>query len=180
MLSAAEKRKKFTLLPAIVFTATLCLNPMPVLKSDAGFTHASRPPQRQPDGAIRFASAPSDFLPNLTPAEVLRLGSFGGGYFRRISSAVTGRVHEGEWKELPEEWLAGVDIATMVASDTYDPGVNQYRVRAGRTLGRGDPFGLKAWESSGWIVAQDPYGWFQVPPPRPAPAPPRRRAAAPP
>ena len=28
-------------------------------------------------------------------------------------------------------------------------------------MGRKDPFGLEAWESSGWIIEQDPYGWFQ-------------------
>ena len=137
---------------------------MPVLKGSLGFTQCLQPPQRFPDGNIRFADAPSDFLPNLSPTEVISLGSFGGGYFRKISSAVTGRVHEGEWKELPEEWFRGVDIATMVVSEKYNPEVNHYKVRAGRTLGRDDPFGLKAWESSHWIVAQDPYGWFQVRP----------------
>ena len=30
------------------------------------------------------------FCPNLAPGEVLRMGSFGGGYFRPITSAVTG------------------------------------------------------------------------------------------
>ena len=79
---------------------------------------------------------------------------------------MTGKVHEGEWKEFPEDWFGGVDIESMVVSDTYNPQVNQYRVRSGRTLGKGDPFGLKAWESSGWISAQDPYGWFQVSHPR--------------
>ena len=28
-------------------------------------------------------------------------------------------------------------------------------------MGSKDPFGLQAWESSGWIIEQDPYGWFQ-------------------
>lgn len=27
--------------------------------------------------------------------------------------------------------------------------------------GKADAFGLAAWEKSGWMNAQDPYGWFQ-------------------
>jgi len=28
-------------------------------------------------------------------------------------------------------------------------------------MNRKDTFGLQAWETSGWIVQQDPFGWFQ-------------------
>jgi hypothetical protein len=31
--------------------------------------------------------------------------------------------------------------------------VNRYKVKCGASL--------EMWEQSGWIVAQDPYGWFQ-------------------
>jgi hypothetical protein len=135
---------------------------MPVLKSSAENLQALGVQRRSADGSLRFPDAPSDFLPNLTPAEVIQMGSFGGGYFRKITSAVTQKVHEDEWKELPQEWFQGVEIAKMVTSEIYNADANLYKVRAGRTLGRGDPFGLKAWESSGWITEQDPYGWFQV------------------
>ena len=91
----------------------------------------------------------------------LQLGSFGGGYFRKIKSGVTKQVHEGAWEEFPEAWFKGLNIATHVASDVYNPAVNQYGVRSGKTMGRKDPFGLEAWETSGWIVDQDPFGWFQ-------------------
>jgi hypothetical protein len=50
---------------------------MPIHKTDA----MKPPPTRGPGGVIRFKDMPN-FTPNLTPAEVLRLGSFGGGYFR--------------------------------------------------------------------------------------------------
>ena len=55
----------------------------------------------------------------------------------------------------------GLDIATQVASDHYRPAANRYGVRSGRTLGSKDAFGLDAWEQAGWIIEQDPYGWFQ-------------------
>lgn len=48
-----------------------------------------------------------------------------------------------------------------MASDHYRPTSNQYNVRSGRTLGSKDAFGLDAWEQAGWIIEQDPYGWFQ-------------------
>ncbi|XP_018602104.2 uncharacterized protein LOC108931029 isoform X4 [Scleropages formosus] len=57
------------------------------------------------------------------------------------------------WKELPEDWLGGLDIAKQVASSTYRKDVNTYKVKCGGSL--------EMWESSGWIVPQDPYGWFQ-------------------
>ncbi len=41
----------------------------------------------------------------------------------------------------------------QVASPTYRENVNTYKVKCGGSL--------EMWESSGWIVPQDPYGWFQ-------------------
>ena len=41
------------------------------------------------EGSYHFSDYP-DFQPTLSPATVLRLGSFGGGYFRPITSTVTG------------------------------------------------------------------------------------------
>ena len=53
------------------------------------------------------------------PQEVLQAGSFGGGYFRDITSSVTKTTYKDAWKELPEDWLEGLDIKTQVASQTY-------------------------------------------------------------
>ena len=41
----------------------------------------------------------------------------------------------------------------MITSEKCYPNVNKYGVRAGSSL--------EAWENSGWIKSQDPYGWFQ-------------------
>lgn len=110
-------------------------------------------PRRGPDGCLVFDDYP-DFRPNLTPEEVLRSGSFGGGYYRPISSSVTGKsygatVHE----EFPPSWFEGLDVATRVVSSRYDAAVNEYKVKSGNPL--------DFWEAKGWMRAQDPYGWFQ-------------------
>jgi hypothetical protein len=109
-------------------------------------------PVRNEHQQLVFSDFPH-FRPNLAPSEILRLGSFGGTYFRPIRSAVTQRSYEGAWQEFPADWFEGLDVAKQVASSTYDAGVNKYKVKCG-----GD---LHMWESSGWIAAQDPYGWFQ-------------------
>ena len=102
---------------------------------------------------LKFDDFP-EFKPNLSPKQVLQLGSFGGTYFRPIESGVTGKSYGAEvWKELPGDWLEGLDVERQVASPEYDKEVNRYRVRSGASL--------EEWEDKGWIVSQDPYGWFQ-------------------
>lgn len=110
-------------------------------------------PKRGKDGCFVFADHPA-FKPNLSPKEVLQLGSFGGTYFRDISSAVTGEKFKGRnvIKEFPKDWFAGLDLDTQVCSPTYNKQLNQYKVSCGGSLGQ--------WECSGWISALDPYGWF--------------------
>lgn len=110
-------------------------------------------PQRGKDGCFVFKDHP-EFKPNLSPKEVLQLGSFGGTYFRDIQSAVTGKSYQGKnlLKEFPREWFKSLDLAKCVCSQTYDKNVNKYRVSCGGSLGQ--------WECSGWISELDPYGWF--------------------
>jgi len=110
-------------------------------------------PTKNKKGQLVFDDAP-EFRPNLTPKEVLQLGSFGGTYFRPIYSSVTKQKYGSEvWKELPEDWLQGLNVRTQVASSIYDESKNKYKVKCGASL--------EERESSGWIVKQDPYGWFQ-------------------
>ena len=95
------------------------------------------------------------FKPNKSPKQVFKLGAFGGTYFRPIHSSITNKDYTpGEaMKGLPKTWFQGLDVKTMVTSSKYDKKVNKYKVKCGSSL--------EAWEGSGWIVEQDPYGWFQ-------------------
>ena len=114
---------------------------------------ADAEPVKDEKGRLLFPDFP-DFKPNLTPKEVLQLGSFGGTYFRPIYSSVTKLKYKDEaWKELPSSWLEGLNIRTQVASLVYDNSKNKYKVKCGASL--------EEWESSGWMRQQDPYGWFQ-------------------
>ena len=110
-------------------------------------------PKRNKDGVFIFEDAPT-FRPNMSPKEVIQAGSFGGTYFRPIKSGVTKKSYGPEvWKELPDDWLENVNVQKLVASPIYDVSVNKYKAKCGSSL--------EAWESSNWIRAQDPYGWFQ-------------------
>ena len=95
------------------------------------------------------------FKPNKTPKQVFKMGAFGGTYFRPIHSSVTGKDYTSSeaMRGLPKSWFEGIDLKKKVTSSTYDKKVNKYKVKCGSTL--------EAWESSGWIDKQDPYGWFQ-------------------
>lgn len=109
-------------------------------------------PYRNKYGELIFEDYPN-FKPNLTPKEVLHLGSFGGTYFRSLISGITGKYYENVWREFPREWFHGLDIKKQITSQKIDPLVNKYKVRMGGNL--------DMWESSGWISELDPYGWFQ-------------------
>jgi hypothetical protein len=114
---------------------------------------AKRPlPTRSADGTLHFADFP-EFRPNLTPKEVLQMGSFGGTYFRPMVSRVNGQRYSQAWREFPPDWFEGLDISTQVASPDYRAEVNCYRVACS-----GD---LKEWEDAGWVTNIDPYGYFQ-------------------
>eukprot|EP00088_Acartia_fossae_P046873 TRINITY_DN5074_c0_g1_i1.p1 TRINITY_DN5074_c0_g1~~TRINITY_DN5074_c0_g1_i1.p1 ORF type:complete len:298 (-),score=92.48 TRINITY_DN5074_c0_g1_i1:457-1350(-) len=122
-------------------------------KRELGFKITAGPPTRNKRNQLVFDDAP-DFKPNLSPKEVLQMGSFGGTYFRPIYSSVTKQKYGSEvWKELPPDWLEGLNVKTQVASSIYDESKNKYKVKCGASL--------EEWENSGWMRAQDPYGWFQ-------------------
>ena len=78
-----------------------------------------------------------EFKPELTPAEMLRLGVFCGKYM------TDGRG------EFPQSWFEGAQLA----KGKPDCDLNYFGVRAGKPL--------KYWQDKGWIHPDDPRGWFQ-------------------
>lgn len=106
---------------------------------------------------VIFSDYPQ-FTPNLSPREIFEQGAFGGTYWRKIYSRVTGQTYEGQWQ----------DISSLVAMVQEDPNkqnlldqpltrfnvkLNKYKAKSGSTL--------EEWENNGWINPQDPYGWVQ-------------------
>ncbi|MDG2341640.1 MAG: hypothetical protein P8L24_01040 [Cytophagales bacterium] len=88
-----------------------------------------------------------DFSPNLSPKEIIRLGSFGGIYFYDEG----GRIDINH-KEFPSEWFNGLDKSFYI-SKKYDREINFFKIKSGLSQ--------REWEKKGWINRQDPRGWFQ-------------------
>jgi len=78
-----------------------------------------------------------DFTPDLTPAEMLKLGVFGGQYLRDCKD------------EFPAAWFA----KARLAPEGKDPTLNYFGVDASQPLA--------VWRAKGWIHPDDPRGWFQ-------------------
>jgi len=79
----------------------------------------------------------TEFVPQLTPQQMLKLGVFGGEYFADMPS------------DLPAKWFAKAKL-----SKEYDVKFNYFEVKASQPL--------QVWIDKGWIRAEyDPRGWFQ-------------------
>jgi len=78
-----------------------------------------------------------EFTPDLTPAEMLRLGVFGGKYMTDSK------------KEFPESWFKSAKLSPT----GRDPSLNYFRVDASQPLSE--------WKKKGWIHPDDPRGRFQ-------------------
>eukprot|EP00051_Salpingoeca_urceolata_P025007 m.444562 g.444562 ORF g.444562 m.444562 type:complete len:319 (-) comp20299_c3_seq13:139-1095(-) len=114
--------------------------------------HETKKVPRRADGTLKFNDFP-EFRPNLSPMQVMQMGSFGGTYFRRIKSGVTGETYSKVHEEFPKDWFQGLSIKQQVTAQNYDADVNKYKVKCGASLDE--------WEGKGWISKEDPYGWFQ-------------------
>src|SRR5579859_6162155 len=77
------------------------------------------------------------FQPELTPAEMLRLGVFCGKYMTDTRG------------EFPASWFT----RARLAADRRDCSLNYLRVDASQPL--------SVWRQKGWIHPDDPRGWFQ-------------------
>jgi hypothetical protein len=78
-----------------------------------------------------------EFNPDLTPAEMLRLGVFGGKYMTDCRD------------EFPSSWFKGAKFA----NGARDASLNCFGVNASQPLAE--------WRRKGWLHPQDPRGWFQ-------------------
>ena len=104
---------------------------------------------------IIFSDHP-EFTPNLTPRQIFEQGAFGGSYWRKIKSGITGLVYENQWMEFPDLQLMVMNNPTtrqLLDSPYQIKQLNKYDAKAGSSL--------EDWESKKWIVSQDPYGWVQ-------------------
>jgi hypothetical protein len=77
------------------------------------------------------------FEPELTPAEMLRLGVFGGKYMTDC--------HD----EFPKSWFRG----SKLSPQQRDPSKKFFGIDASQPL--------SVWRRKGWVHADDPRGWFQ-------------------
>ena len=62
---------------------------------------------RNKNGIYIFDDYP-EFIPNLSPEEIFRLGSFGGTYWRPIYSTVTNKSYNNMHKKYPKSWWKGL------------------------------------------------------------------------
>lgn len=104
-------------------------------------------------GKLVFKDHP-EFTPNLTPKQVIRAGSWGGVYFnpRGGKAGIKGRDVAVSPDEFPKDWFDGLK-ADAYKARRYDIKRNKYGVKAGQDQA--------FWEEHGWIIPQDPRGWFQ-------------------
>ena len=94
-------------------------------------------------GYVYFLTEPkgqnfhTDFLPELTPKNMLELGVFGGKYLTDCTA------------EFPQDWFRNAKLC----SERHDPKLNCFGVNASQPL--------SVWRQRGWIYHEDPRGWFQ-------------------
>ncbi|PPR40615.1 MAG: hypothetical protein CFH22_01417 [Alphaproteobacteria bacterium MarineAlpha5_Bin12] len=77
-----------------------------------------------------------EFNPDLTPKQMLEYGVFGGSY---LGDTIN---------EYPKTWFKKAKL-----SKTFDVNLNCFKIRSGQSL--------KEWKKKGWIMKEDPRGWFQ-------------------
>ena len=78
----------------------------------------------------------SNFTPDFTPHEMLKLGVFEGKYLNSTMD------------EYPKRWAVGAKLSTVP-----NPSINLLGVKSRQPM--------SVWNNNGWIHPQDPWGWFQ-------------------
>jgi len=124
-----------------------------IQRSWSNWTPQAALPARDEEQIFHFEDYP-DFTPNKSPEEMLSEGCFGGSYYRPLRSRRLGIVVEDDWKELPVQWISGLNVETFLIDPDYNADVNKYKVACGQSI--------EEWEASGWIRHEyDVRGWFQ-------------------
>lgn len=112
-------------------------------------------PPRDKAGRLVFKDRP-DFGPRLTPAQVIRAGSFGGIYFNPFGGKKGIIKYKNgvpiDANEFPASWFEGL-ADRWYKGRRYDKAVNKYGVVAGQDQAY--------WEEKGWMCGPDKRGWFQ-------------------
>lgn len=95
----------------------------------------------QTDYAYKILKAPGKdfdpaFKPHFTPKEMLERGVFEGKYMNDCQD------------EFPADWFEKAKT-----SDIADPSLNYFKIKSRQPL--------SVWRQKGWIVGNDPRGWFQ-------------------
>ena len=78
------------------------------------------------------------FTPELTPAQMLELGVFGGLYMTDCR------------REFPAAWFRG---AKLSKTGRHEAALNYFKVNASQPLAE--------WRRKAWVSPEDPRGWFQ-------------------
>ncbi len=79
----------------------------------------------------------TDFKPDITPPEMLKLGIFEGHYLNDCQN------------EFPKEWFLNAKLSYSKPNAE----LNFFKIKSRMSL--------QEWQNRGWIVAPDPRGWFQ-------------------
>ena len=79
----------------------------------------------------------TEFKPELSPKEMLKMGVFGGVYMRDCRD------------EFPKDWYEHARLA----EGARDSSLNFFEIDASQPLAE--------WRRKGWIFDEDPRGWFQ-------------------
>ena len=99
-------------------------------KMQSGYSYELEEPMRD--------NFDSDFDPDLSPKQMLKMGVFGGKYMTDCK------------EEFPDDWFEDAKLC----SEKHDPELNYFGIRASQPL--------SVWREKGWINEKhDPRGWFQ-------------------
>ncbi len=76
------------------------------------------------------------FYPDLSPKDMLEMGVFEGKYLNDCQN------------EFPSDWFIKIK-----SSHRPNPSLNYFKIKSRQSL--------KIWQMKGWIIGDDPRGWFQ-------------------